>query len=112
MREIIYSNEYWEYYQKCDSRTQKKLDYLTEIIVSVKVIPKKVAYKLTNSTIYELRVSTTNEHRTMLFAVDNLSLNEAKKVIYLNSFVKKATKDYKKQIKKAEKILAEILKEL
>ncbi len=112
MRDIIYSDEYWEHYNNCDARTQEKFDYLTEIIISVKVIPKRVATKLTNSKFYELRVSTANEHRTMLFAVDHLSLNEATKVVFLNSFVKKATKDYKKQVKKAEKILSEMIKEM
>ena len=112
MRDIIYSDEYWEYYQKCDKRTQEKLDYLTEIVISVKLIPKKVATKLTNSRIYELRVSTGNEHRTLLFAVDHQNLNEARKIVFLNSFIKKATKDYKRQIIKAEKILEEMLNEL
>jgi len=40
-----------------------------------------------------------------LFAIDKTNLLEAEKVLLLNGFVKKSTKDYKREIKKAEKLL-------
>ena len=53
-----------------------------------------------------MRVSVnTNEYRTILFAVDNDNIIFSKKVLLLNGFLKKSTKDYCKQIKIAERIL-------
>ena len=53
-----------------------------------------------------MRVSVnTNEYRTILFAVDNDNIILSKKVLLLNGFLKKSTKDYCKQIKIAERIL-------
>ena len=53
-----------------------------------------------------MRVSVgMNAYRTILFTIDNDNINNAKKVILLNAFMKKSTKDYKKEIKTATKIL-------
>ena len=42
-----------------------------------------------------MRVSVnTNEYRTILFAVDNDNIILSKKVLLLNGFLKKSTKDY------------------
>lgn len=46
-----------------------------------------------------------NEYRTVIFTMDNENVMLATKIILLNAFLKKSTKDYKKQIKIAEKIL-------
>lgn len=76
------------------------------------VVSNKFVKKLLNSDFYEVRVSvSTNEYRTIIFAVDNESFIESTKVILLNSFLKKSEKDYKKAISKAEKILNKMLGE-
>lgn len=43
------------------------------------------------------------------FAVDNYSFIQSKRVILLNSFVKKGTKQYKAEIKLAERLLKKYL---
>lgn len=53
----------------------------------------------------ELRISVGNEYRFILFAIDHESFIEAEQILLLNGFVKKSTKDYKKEIAKAEQIL-------
>ena len=56
-----------------------------------------------------MRVSVnTNEYRTILFAVDNDNIILSKKVLLLNGFLKKSTKDYNKQIAKAIRILKDL----
>lgn len=56
--------------------------------------------------LYEMRVSVgSNEYRTVLFAIDNSNVILSTKIILLNGFLKKSTKDYSKQIVKAERIL-------
>ena len=47
-----------------------------------------------------MRVSVgSNEYRTVLFAIDNSNVILSTKIILLNGFLKKSTKDYDKQMK-------------
>ena len=57
-----------------------------------------------------MRVSIGNEYRVIIFTIDNASFIEAKEVLLLNGFMKKSTKDYKAQIKIAERIINELAK--
>lgn len=61
--------------------------------------------KIVRSNFYELRVKVDNEIRILLFSFDNDNINLATKIFVLNGFVKKSSKDYDKQIKKAYNIL-------
>lgn len=61
---------------------------------------------LEGTEFYEARVSVgNNEYRTIVFAVDSLSFMESKRVLFLNSFLKKNTKQYKGEIETARQIL-------
>lgn len=85
----------------CNRREDEKgTDLLTEIFgVRTKRFKKNTrkivvrVKKLTNTDFYELRVSVDNEVR----------------VIFLNGFIKKSTKDYEKEIIKAINILRNVL---
>ena len=108
IRKLINTIEFDEYYNSLDKRTAEKYDdailYLETIYVLSKKFVKKLEYA--DSGIFEMRVSVgTNEHRTILFAVDHDNIIQAKTVILLNGFLKKDNKEYKKQIKKAINIL-------
>ena len=48
---------------------------------------------------------TKAKYRTIIFAVETLSFMESKRVLFLNSFLKKSTKQYKGEIEIARKIL-------
>jgi phage-related protein len=50
-----------------------------------------------------------NEYRTILFAMDNANVVMATKIYLLNSFLKKSSKDYRREIEKAQKMLEEII---
>lgn len=55
---------------------------------------------------YEARVSIgNNEYRTIIFAIESLSFMESKRVLFLNSFLKKSTKQYKGEIEIARQII-------
>ncbi|MBR5297920.1 MAG: type II toxin-antitoxin system RelE/ParE family toxin [Parabacteroides sp.] len=54
---------------------------------------------------YELRISVGYECRVILFSIDHENFIEAEHILLLNGFMKKSTKDYKKEIQKAEQIL-------
>ena len=67
---------------------------------------------LENTDFYELRVSVgSNECRTILLAVDHDNFIQSKNVLLLNSFLKKSTKQYKAEIKKAENIIKRYLED-
>ena len=76
------------------------------IVITERVIPTKYVKHLTGTNLYEMRVSVgTNEYRTVLFSIDHDNIIEATKIILLNGFLKKSTKDYDKEVAKAQRIL-------
>lgn len=108
-RELILSPEYCEFEQGLPPKVREKLLYAIDILKTVYPIPKKFVKNLVNTDFYELRISVDNELRVILFAVDNENINLASNVILLNGFVKKSTKDYDREIKKAINILRNLL---
>ena len=106
IRETIHSVEYDEYYASLDEKTQAKYDYVEMIIKTQYVVNKKFVKHLEDTEFYEARVSiSNNEYRTIIFAVETLSFMESKRVLFLNSFLKKGTKQYKGEIEIARGIL-------
>lgn len=108
-RNLIYAQEYLEFERQLNVRTREKLRYAAVLLETMSAIPSKFVKKLVNTDFYELRVSTDNETRIILFAVDNDNINLASTIIFLNGFTKKSTKDYNTQIKKAINILTKLL---
>lgn len=106
IREIYYSEEYKEYYQQLDAKTQTKYDYLEQMIKTQYVVNNKFIKHLEKTEFYEARISVgTNEYRTIVFAIDTASFMESKRVLFLNSFLKKGSKQYKGEIEQARRIL-------
>ena len=106
IRETIHSLEYDEYYASLDEKTKAKYDYVEMIIKTQYVVNKKFVKSLEDTEFYEARVSVgNNEYRTIIFAVETLSFMESKRVLFLNSFLKKGTKQYKGEIEIARRIL-------
>jgi len=111
IRKIIHTDEFDEYYNLLDKRTAAKYDEVILYLETMYVLNKKFIKRLEDAEtgIFEMRVSVgTNEHRTILFAIDHDNIIQAKNVILLNSFLKKDTKEYGKQIKKAINILNDL----
>ena len=105
MREILITPECLNFIDSQGERVSSKFFQLIEVIEEVKVVHSNFIKKLTNTNFYELRVKTGNEIRVIIFAVDDINFNECTKAICLTGFNKKSTKDYKKALKQAEKIL-------
>ena len=105
-RQILHTNEFDEFYSSLNSKTKTKFDECLVILESIYVLNTKFIKKLVRTELYEMRVSVgTNEYRTMIFAVNHENIIQATEIVLLNGFLKKSTKDYDKQIKKAIKIL-------
>ena len=112
IRKVLFSDEFEEYYNQLESRIREKYDYALNLIKSQYIVNKKFVKHLENTDFYELRISISNdEFRTVLFAIDNSSFIQSKRVLLLNSFVKKGTKQYKAEIKLAERLLKKFLEE-
>ena len=112
LREIFYSESYETYYKKLDKKLQEKFDYVSHIIRTQPVVNSKFVKKLEGSDFYEARISVgSNEYRTVVFAVDAGNFVECSQVLFLNSFLKKDKKQYKKEVKFAEKLIENYLED-
>ncbi len=100
-----------EFIDKQNDRVSLKFFQLVEVIGEIKVINSNFLKKLLSTQFYELRIKAGNEYRIVIFAIDHLNFAECTKAVCLCGFQKKGTKDYKKAIKQAEKILEDYLKE-
>ena len=105
MRTMIRSKEFDEFYNSLPTNIQKKIMYAMNIMADIRVVNTKLVKKLIDTDFYELRISVGNEYRVILFTIDHDNFIEAEQILLLNGFIKKSTKDYKKEIQKAEQIL-------
>lgn len=106
VRETFHSPEYEDYYNNLDERTKVKFDYVENVIKTQYVVNKKFVKNLEGTEFYEARISVgNNEYRTIIFAIDTKSFIESKRVLFLNSFLKKDTKQYKGEIYTARQIM-------
>ena len=109
IRYILFSNEFKEFRASLDNRVQTKIDEAVEILKTVHVLSTKFVKRLINTDLYEMRVTVGyNEYRTVLFSVDHSNIIQSTRIILLNGFLKKSSKDYNKQIKKAINIIKEL----
>ena len=105
IRELYFSDEFVKFYDMLQDKVKAKFEHTMDVIRTEYVLSTKFVKHLENTDLYEMRVSvSTNEYRTILFAVDD-NIILSKKILLLNGFLKKSTKDYNKQIKIAERIL-------
>ena len=106
IRELYFSDEFVKFYDMLQDKVKVKFEHTMDVIRTEYVLSTKFVKHLENTDLYEMRVSvSTNEYRTILFAVDDDNIILSKKILLLNGFLKKSTKDYNKQIKIAERIL-------
>ena len=72
------------------------------------VVSNKFVKRLEKTEFYEMRVSLgNNQYRTVLFTIDADNFMECTRMVMLNSFVEKSSKQYQSEIKKAQRLLKE-----
>ena len=109
IRSVLYSNEFCEFRDSLNRRVQDKIDDYVSILKTVYVLNTKFVKKLVNTDLYEMRVSVGHhEYRTILFAIDHENIIQSTKIVFLNGFSKKSSKDYEKQIIRAINILKDL----
>lgn len=104
---IIYKDYFEKFYKSQDSKTQEKIEYVLDLVRFERQVPKKF-FKYLEETdgIYEVRVVTTFKSIRILGFFDKGEL-----VVLVNCFLKKTKKTPKKEIKLAEKLKQEYMKE-
>ncbi|MFA7066500.1 MAG: type II toxin-antitoxin system RelE/ParE family toxin [Dysgonamonadaceae bacterium] len=104
---ITYKDNFVNFYKSQDSMTQKKIEYVLDLVRFERQVPKKF-YKLLENTdgIWEVRVITTFKNIRVLCFQDKENL-----VVLTNCFLKKSQKTPKKEIKTAERLKKEYLTE-
>ncbi|SFI14736.1 type II toxin-antitoxin system RelE/ParE family toxin [Halpernia frigidisoli] len=105
MRKVDFTDEVLEFINGADPNVKIKIDYILDVLINQSVINTKIAKKLVNTYLYEIRIQVNNEYRILCFCIDTENITQAKEILFINAFLKKSTKDYDKQIKKAIKIL-------
>ena len=106
IRDILFSDEFESFYRDLDARIREKYDYALNIVRTFRIVNSKFVKKLEASDFYELRVSiSSDEYRTIVFTIDNENFMECRRVLLLNSFFFFLSKQYKAEIKSAERIL-------
>ena len=106
LRQLYRTPEFEEFYQSLPDKVKMKCDYVLQIVGTVYNITTKFVKHIEKTELYEMRVSVgNNEYRTVMFAIDHSNLIEARRIILLNGFQKKSSKDYKKEIEKGLRIL-------
>ena len=107
---IVYKTPQFEaFYASLPAKVQTKFKYVIDVITTIYDVSTKFVKHLENTDLYEMRVSVgNNEYRTILFAVDKSNIIESTKIVLLNGFLKKSTKEYRKQIELAQSILKEL----
>ena len=107
-REIIFfGGNVIEFYKSQDSKVQLKIEYVLDMVRFERQVPIKFFKKLESTDgIYEVRVITSQKSIRILCFHDEGTL-----VILTNAFVKKTQKTPKNEIKIAENLKIEYLKQ-
>jgi phage-related protein len=106
IRELYFTAEFTKFFEQLDDSVKSKFYYTMDLVRTIRVLSKNFVKHLENTELYEMRISVgNNAYRTILFAMDNRNVMLAQRILLLNGFIKKSTKDYNKQIKQAYKIL-------
>lgn len=90
IRELYFSDEFVKFYDMLQDKVKAKFEHTMDVIRTEYVLSTKFVKHLENTDLYEMRVSvSTNEYRTILFAVDDDNIILSKKILLLNGFLKK-----------------------
>ena len=101
-----YKNYFIDFYESQETKVQEKIEYVLDLVRFERQVPKKFFKALENTDgIYEVRVITTFKSIRIFCFFDDGNL-----VVLANCLVKKTQKTPKKDIKLAERLKKEYLR--
>ena len=104
---IAYKEYFTDFYKAQEDKVQEKIEYVLDLVRFERQVPKKFFKALENTDgIYEVRVITTFKSIRILCFFDDGNL-----VVLANCFVKKTQKTPRKEIKLADRLKKEYLKD-
>ena len=104
---IAYKNYFIDFYKDQDAKVQEKIEYVLDLVRFEERVPIKfLKYLESTDGIYEVRVSTTFKNIRILCFFEKGEL-----VVLTNCFLKKSQKTPRKEIKLAERLKKEYLKD-
>jgi phage-related protein len=98
---LVFGNHFWEFYNACNPKLQKRIDWVIGLVRSLKMVPTEYLKHLEGTNgLYEIRVSSgSNIYRIFCF------FDEGNLIILLHGFQKKTQKTPTNQIKLAKKLI-------
>lgn len=102
----MYKNYFLDFYDSHETKVQEKIEYVFDLVRFERQVPKKFFKSLENTDgIYEVRVITTFKSIRIFCFFDTKNI-----VILVNCLVKKTQKTPKKDIKLAERLKKEYVR--
>jgi phage-related protein len=101
----IYKNYFWDFYNAQTQKTQKKIDWVIDVVKTLEIIPQNY-FDSIGDGIFEIRI----EFQSNIFRVF-CCFDEGNLVILMNGFQKKSPKTPKTEIEKAKSIMEEYFEE-
>ena len=106
-RIITYKQRFLDFYKEQDSKVQKKIEFVLDLVRFEERVPIRFFKFLEGSNgIYEIRVFTTFKNIRIICFFDKGEL-----IVLTNCLIKKTQKNPKKEIKLAEKLKNDYLNE-
>ena len=103
----VYKNHFVDFYESKELKVQEKIEYVLDLVRFERQVPKKFFKSLENTDeIYEIGVITTFKSIRVFCFLDDESL-----VVLTNCIIKKTQKTPIKEIRLAEKLKKEYLKD-
>ena len=103
---IAYKNYFVDFYEAQDPKVQQKIEYVLDLVRFERQVPKKFFKALENTNgIYEVRVITTFKSIRIFCFFDEGNL-----IVLANCLIKKTQKTPRKEIKLAERLKKEYLR--
>ena len=104
---VAYKSNFIDFYHKQDDKTQRKIEFVLDLIRHEQHVPIKFFKSLEGTDgLYEIRVITTFKSIRILCFFD-----KGKLVVLTNCFVKKTQKTPRKEIRLAERLKKEYMTE-
>ena len=98
---FVFKNYFWGFYNKQTKKTQKKIDWVIDLVKTLEIIPHNF-FDSIGEGIFEIRI----EFQSNIFRVF-CCFDEGNLIILMNGYQKKSPKAPKSEIEKAKAIMVE-----